>query len=131
MKKNLISCCGFGLFLFLFSLPALAQDWKSVNPAMARVLADGKLIRGTEIIMAPGEKSEMHTHPAHFFYALTDGKMMVHYKDGKDELIELKVGDAGVSDPERPHISENVGATTLRFLIVELKEHPYSSKKQM
>jgi len=129
MKKNLIYWGGMGLFLFLFSLPAMAQDWKSVNPAMARVLAESKLVRGTEIVMAPGEKSEMHTHPAHFFYALTDGKMMVHYKDGKDELIEMKAGDAGVSDPERPHISENVGTTTLRFLVVELKEHPYSKKQ--
>lgn len=119
-----------GLCFFLVPFNTGAQDWKNVNPKMNHVLADTTFLRAIEVTIAPGEKSEMHTHPAHFFYALTDGKMVVHYKDGKNETIDLKPGISGVSAPERPHVTENVGKTTIKFLLVELKEHPYKETVQ-
>jgi len=120
--------CGI-FILILFSLTAVAQELKNVNPKMNHDLADNKILHAAEVTLQPGEKTDMHTHPAHFFYALSEGKLMVHYKDGKDELYEMKPGDSGYSDPERPHIAENVGTTTIKFLIVELKEHPYKTVK--
>jgi len=30
-----------------------------------------------------------------------------------------------LGDPERPHVTENVGGKQVKFLLVELKEHPY------
>ena len=129
MKTNLSTVVGGIVILFLFSLNAQAQDWKNVNPKMNHVLADTTFLRATEVTLEPGEKSDMHSHPAHFYYALTAGKLMVHYKDGKNEPFDLKPGMSGASAPERPHVTENVGNTTVKFLIVELKEHPYKESK--
>ncbi len=121
----------FGGLLFSLSSNALAQDWKKTNPAMKQVLIDTTLVRTILVTIAPGEKSPVHTHPAHVFYALTDGKLMVRYSDGKEQMYDLKAGESDFSDPERPHTSENVGDNTLKFLLIELKEHPYtkSAKK--
>jgi quercetin dioxygenase-like cupin family protein len=116
------------LMIFVFSeltSITLAQDWKNTNPKMNNVLVDTTLLRSMIVTIEPGEKSEVHSHPAHLFYALTDGKLLVQFTDGKEDTYDLKVGDAGFSDPERPHTSKNVGNKTLKFLLVELKEHPY------
>ena len=67
----------------------------------------------------------MHTHPAHFFYALTECHLIVHYTDGKEERYNMAPGDNGFfSDPERPHWTENIGDKPAKFLLVELAEHP-------
>ena len=124
--KILIGTC----FLFLIaSTTTFTQDWKKANPSINKILADTTYIRAMEVTLAPGEKSDVHSHPAHFFYALTDGKLIVHYTDGKNETFDLKAGDSGFSVPERPHMTENGGETTVKFLLVELKEHPYKAPK--
>lgn len=129
--KAVLGYLAGGIFIFFLSSANLnAQDWKKVNPKMNNILVDTTLLRATVVTMEPGQKSDTHSHPAHFFYALTDGKLTVHYTDGKDETFELNAGDSGFSIPERPHIAENVGTKQLKFLIVELKEHPYKDPKK-
>ena len=119
-----------GIFFFLTSTTnVVAQDWKKANPKMNNILVDTTLVRAIVVTIQPKEKSDTHSHPANFFYALTDGKLVVHYTDGKNETYDLKAGDSGFSDPERPHITENVGDKTVKFLLIELKEHPYKSTK--
>jgi oxalate decarboxylase/phosphoglucose isomerase-like protein (cupin superfamily) len=59
---------------------------------------------------------------------LTDGKAVVNYTDGKSEAINIKAGEYGYGDPERPHTIENVGDKPIKFLLVELNEHPYKSQ---
>ena len=118
------------LIYFLFSFNLNAQDWKNINPKMNNILVDTTLLRATVVSMEPGQKSDTHSHPAHFFYALTDGKLIIHYTEGKNETFDLKAGDSGFSIPERPHITENAGTKQVKFLIVELKEHPYKAPKK-
>jgi quercetin dioxygenase-like cupin family protein len=130
MKKNVSLVVGGAFILFLFTFNAMAQEWKNVNPKMNHILADTTFLRATEVTLEPGEKSDMHTHPAHFFFALTSGKLMIHYQDGKEEAFLLEPGKSGASAPERPHITENAGPTTVKFLLVELKEHPYVDSKK-
>jgi len=125
MKTSLFLTAVLFLVFFTFTSGTLAQDWKNTNPKMNNVLVDTTLLRAMVVTIEPGEKSDVHSHPANFFYALTEGKLLVHYTDGKDETYDLKVGDAGYGDPERPHSTENAGKQTIKFLIVELKEHPY------
>jgi quercetin dioxygenase-like cupin family protein len=125
MKTSLFLTAELFLVFFTFTSGTLAQDWKNTNPKMNNVLVDTTLLRAMVVTVEPGEKSDVHTHTAHFFYALTDGKLLVNYTDGKVETYDLKAGDSGFSDPERPHTAENVGKQTLKFLLVELKEHPY------
>lgn len=108
-----------------------AQNWTKVDPKMTQVLTDTTLVRAYVATLAPGEKSTSHTHPASFFYALTPGKLKVTYSDGKVENWDLKEGEAGYADPERAHVTENAGTATIKFLLVELKEHPYKAKAGM
>jgi mannose-6-phosphate isomerase-like protein (cupin superfamily) len=119
------------LALISISVPGrlLAQDWARVNPEMNNILTDTTLLRATVATIEPGVKSELHSHPASFFYALTDGKIKVHYADGQIETFELKAGEYGYGDPEKPHQTENIGEKTIKFLLIELKEHPYVSSK--
>jgi mannose-6-phosphate isomerase-like protein (cupin superfamily) len=128
MKKNLTLLAVGTMFFFLFAVDSGAQDMKS-NPKMSQILADTTFLRAAIITLEPGAKTDMHTHPAHFLYALSEGKILVHYKDGTSETMELKPGMAAVAPPEKPHMTENVGTTTVKFIIVELKEHPYTAER--
>ena len=115
------------LSFFIVSINLFAQDWAKVNPEMNNIVVDTTLIRSTIAVIEPGKKSDFHTHPAHFFYALTEGKIKIYYMDGTSQVLELKAGDAGFSNPEKQHQTENVGDKTIKFLLVELKEHPYTA----
>jgi quercetin dioxygenase-like cupin family protein len=117
-------------FILSFSTISYGQDWSKLDAKTVKKLVDTTLLRASEITIMPGEKGEVHTHAAHFFYALTDGKLIVHYTDGTNETYDLHIGDYGYSDPERPHWTENAGTMPVKFLIVELKEHPYKSVKK-
>lgn len=113
------------LITILSSGSLLSQDWAKVNPEMNMIMADTSLLRATIATIEPGQKSALHTHPANFFYALTDCKLKVYYADGQTESFELKAGEGGYGRPEKPHQTENTGDKTAKFLLVELKEHPY------
>lgn len=128
MKKNMLMVVGGILFFLLSPLNLEAQMMNNEGQA-GRDLANSKLIHASEVTLKPGKKTSMHTHPAHFYYALTDVNIKVHYQDGKEEVYKMKAGESGVSEPERPHTTQNIGDKTAKFLIVELKEHPYKAPK--
>lgn len=111
--------------ILILSGKIFSQNWADTDPKMNNILVDTTLVRSTIAIINPGEKSHVHTHPASFVYALTGGKLKVYYTDGSSEMVELKTGDYMYADPEKPHETENIGDKTVKFLIVELKEHPY------
>ena len=127
-----------GPIIFIFTIALLfsaynkakgqALDWNQMDAKVVKTLADTNLIRASEVTIMPGEKGLVHTHPAHFFYALTDCHLVIHYTDGATEKYDLVAGDNGFSNPERPHWTENTGDKPAKFLIVELKEHPYAGK---
>ena len=119
------------LFILNFSAGSLfAQDFMKVNPKGKEIKADTSFARAIVVEFAPGQVDPMHTHPAHFFYALTDGKLKVTYADGKEQIYDLKAGESGVSGPEGPHSTENMSAHAIKFLLVELPEHPYKEGKK-
>jgi quercetin dioxygenase-like cupin family protein len=111
--------------LLIYSANITAQDYKNINPKIDQILVDTTLVRAALITLEPGQKTNIHSHPAYFAYALTDGKLLVNYIDKTTETIELKAGESMFSLPERPHETKNIGTKTIKFLIVELKEHPY------
>ena len=111
---------------------ALAQDWSKLNYEGREILVDTTLLEAVVVTIAPGKKIGPVTHPAYFFYAFTDGKVKVHYPEGEPMVLEVTEGMSGFSAPEGPHIGENIGDQPIKFLLVELKEHPYvaASTKQ-
>jgi mannose-6-phosphate isomerase-like protein (cupin superfamily) len=131
MKKNQLTLIHgvLSLSLFLFSINAFAQEEKYMNTKMNHVLADTSFMHAVEVTLHPGEFSDLRTRPAYFFYALTDGRLKVYHQGAKDEIMDLKHGFSELSGPEGKHVIENVGTKTVKFLVVELKDYPYSAQK--
>jgi len=92
-----------------------------VAPKNCKVLLDNDRVRVIRVVSKPGEKMEMHSHPAHIVYGLTSGKEKFTSADGKTEERELKAGRAVWSDAVT-HSSENTGTTEDRALVIELKK---------
>ena len=122
-----MTCTLAALVCYLTSLQA--QDFTKTDPGVNKVVMDTTLVKAMEMTLTPGQKTNFHSHPAHFFYALSDGKIKVTYSDGEVAEYEFKQGDAGFGEPDRPHSTQNVGKTNLRILLVELNEHPYVDSK--
>ena len=110
--------------LFLVAAAASAQDAVKVAPDHYKILKENKYVRVIENTLAPGEKDGMHTHPSGWYYVTKPGSMKVVHADGKSEIWEAKEGEAGWLNAEGPHTSENVGKTTMGFILVEVKNAP-------
>jgi len=127
MKRSILINVAW-IAAFMLVIPSVkAQDMKKADAKIINVLVDTTIIRTAEITLAPGQKTEAHTHPAHFIYALSECKLKVYYTDGQTVDYDLKTGDNAFGGPERPHQTQNMGTKPAKFLLVELKEHPYKT----
>jgi quercetin dioxygenase-like cupin family protein len=68
----------------------------------------------------PGEKSEMHAHPALIGVMLTDGQIRMAYPDGRTEEITAKAGDV-LNMPATVHCPENLTGEAFEVILIELK----------
>ena len=108
--------------LLALALPmARAQDMVKVAPKNCKVLLENDRVRVVRVVTKPGEKLEMHSHPANIVYAFSSGKAKFTSADGKSEERELKAGQAIWSDGAT-HSTENVGTSESRVLVIELKK---------
>ena len=118
------------LFVSLWSHQnVMAQSYMKTDPSTVKVLADTTYMTAMLVTFPPGYKTAMHTHPAHFVYALTDGTLHVEYKDGNKGDYPLKAGDNFSAPPDSPHMTTNTGTKALSYILIEFKEHPYKKKK--
>jgi quercetin dioxygenase-like cupin family protein len=108
------------LAIALLALTASAQDVAKVNPKTITVKLDNARTRVLEAVLHPGEKEQMHSHPASIIYVLSGGSFRSHTSDGKSVDATLKAGDVIYREP-LVHWAENTGTTTLRLIVVELK----------
>jgi quercetin dioxygenase-like cupin family protein len=93
-----------------------------VNAKMERVTLENNRVRVIEGVLQPGDKEQLHSHPAFVTYVVSGSRIRNHFSDGKVVEAELKSGETLWRDPQT-HWIENIGTTTLRFIIVELKDH--------
>jgi beta-alanine degradation protein BauB len=108
------------VFLFIAAI-AVAQDVAVVNPKTTRVTLENNRVRVIEARLEPGQKEQMHSHPASVVYVIAGGKVRNHSANGKTNEIEYKPGDTFYRDP-LTHWAENIGTTTIRLVLVELKQ---------
>jgi len=59
-------------------------------------------------------------HPAYVIYVIAGGKFRNHSADGTVTEAEFRTGDVIYRDPIT-HWAENIGSTTIRLELVELK----------
>lgn len=96
------------------------QDPAIVNANTIAVKLNNPRVRVLEATVKPGEKEKIHSHPASVVYVIEGGKIRNHASDGTVSEAELKAGDVLYRDP-LTHWAENIGNTTLRLVLVELK----------
>jgi quercetin dioxygenase-like cupin family protein len=94
----------------------LAAGWRGA-PVCERLHEDDAL-RVLRCAFPPGVGHERHAHPRHFGYALAGGRMRITDERGTRE-VELATGSSFASDGVGWHEVENVGETTVVYLLVE------------
>jgi quercetin dioxygenase-like cupin family protein len=102
------------------SRPAPAQDPAVVNAKMVKVPLENTHVRVLDSVLQPGDKEQMHSHPAYVTYVVAGGKMRNHLADGKVVEVEVKAGDVIYRDAVT-HWAENIGTTPVHVVLVELK----------
>ena len=127
MKKFQFVLTAAVFFFFINISCTSAQDFMKTDPKIIKVLADTTYMTAMEVTFPPGYKTAMHTHPAQFIYALTDGTLSVAHADGTITEFKLKAGDSMGTPPDGPHMTTNVSKKPVKFILVEMKEHPYKA----
>jgi mannose-6-phosphate isomerase-like protein (cupin superfamily) len=102
------------------------KDWKMTyidpvesSPNNYKVLQEDDNVRMLEMIVAPGESDNLHSHPSEAVYFITGGKARVTV-DGEEMEMELPDG-ASMLHGAWTHQVTNVGDTVIRAIIVETK----------
>ncbi len=98
----------------------MTGDAVTVAPHFYKVVLENDRVRVLEVRGKPGDKTELHSHPALVAIAITDGKFRFISPDGQTMEGELKAGQAMYLDPVE-HTTEITGTTEAHVLLVELK----------
>jgi quercetin dioxygenase-like cupin family protein len=100
---------------------ATTQDPLVINSKTIGLKFENSRVRVLEATLKPGDKEKMHSHPAYVIYVIEGGKARNHATDGTATDFEFKTGDVIYRDP-LTHWAENIGNTTIRLELVELKD---------
>jgi quercetin dioxygenase-like cupin family protein len=109
--------------LFILLVAGLVRgdrDPLVVNSNTIALKMENARVRVLEATLKPGDKEKTHSHPAYVIYVIAGGKFRNHAVDGTVSDGEFKTGDVIYRDPIT-HWAENVGDTTIRLVLVELK----------
>src|ERR1051325_7515708 len=99
----------------------ISQDPLVVNSKSIALKFENSKVRVLEATLKPGDKEKTHSHPAYVIYVIQGGKYRNHAADGKVTDGEFHTGDVIYRDPISQHWAENIGDTTIRLELVELK----------
>ena len=97
------------------------QDPLVVNSKTIALKLQNERVRVLEATLKPGDKEQTHSHPAYVIYVIAGGKFRNHATDGTVTDGEFKTGDVIYREPVT-HWAENIGDTTIRLVLVELKK---------
>lgn len=110
-----------GPMLMALTGTARSLDPVVVNARMEHVKLENSRVRVIEGVLEPGDKEEMHSHPAFVTYVLAGGRIRNNFADGMVIEADLETGAVLYREPQT-HWVENIGATTIHFLVLELKD---------
>jgi quercetin dioxygenase-like cupin family protein len=96
------------------------QDPLIVNSKTIALKLENSRVRVLEATLKPGDKEKTHSHPAYVIYVIAGGKVRNHAADGTVTESEFRTGDVIYRDPIT-HWAENIGDTTIRLELIELK----------
>ena len=96
------------------------KDPLEVASNVYKLKMENDRVRVFDVTFKPGDIAKMHIHPDHVVYVIMGGKMKLTSM-GKTDVLDLKDGDA-IFINAQSHEAENIGQTTLKLLVVELKK---------
>jgi quercetin dioxygenase-like cupin family protein len=97
-----------------------AQDPLVVNSSTIALKLENSRVRVLEATLKPGDKEKTHSHPAYVIYVIEGGRVRTHGTDGSVVEADFKTGDV-IYREAVTHWAENIGKTTIRLELVELK----------
>ncbi|MCZ6829532.1 MAG: hypothetical protein O7F73_08090, partial [Gammaproteobacteria bacterium] len=112
---------GFGSFLAIAAQQLGEIDPVAVSPEKFTIILENEHVRVIEYVLAPGQRDEWHTHPPKVSYVLKAGTLRITTKNGTSFLAGEQSGAASWMGSLGPHYAENVGQTTVRVLLIEVK----------
>jgi quercetin dioxygenase-like cupin family protein len=121
VKTSIVGTVALASLTVLLASSLLAQDMVKVAPKNCTVVLDNDRVRVIRVVLKPGEKLPMHSHPANIVYTETSGKAKYTFPGGKTEEREVKTGQATWSEAGS-HSTENTGATESHAVVVEIKK---------
>jgi quercetin dioxygenase-like cupin family protein len=96
------------------------DDIVKISPDVHQVLFENDVIRVLEVTVKPGDKVPMHTNPENVNYIVKPGTLRLIGPDGAS--VELNLSERQVIPaPVGRHAVENIGATEVRTICIELK----------
>ena len=98
----------------------MAKDAAKVAPHIYKVLFENERVRILDVSMRPGDRSEIHSHPAYWVYLLSGGKVRFTAPSGETAEVDLPTGASMWREAEE-HSTENVGGTAIHALFCEPK----------
>lgn len=96
-------------------------DVLKTSPANFKLLLENELVRVLEYTLNPGEKDTPHTHPAKSSYVVTGGKIKVYLENGETIIVDEVAGTASWMGYVGKHYVENIGNTTIKIILTEVK----------
>ncbi len=95
-------------------------DATKVAPHVYKAVLENDQVRVLEVRMKPGDKTEMHAHPAVVAIMLQGGKARFVQSDGETVEMELSSVEP-MYLPSVEHTTENIGNTEVDGFLIELK----------
>ena len=101
---------------------ALAQGLPrsfETSPDVYKVIAENAQFRVIAVTWKPGQRDQLHSHPASAVYYLTDCSLRIHMPDGTFRDGKPPAGAAIVQPPIPGHILENTGTSDCKLIMFE------------
>ena len=106
----------------IMSQAADAQPSTVASPDVYKIVAENDQFRVVLQTWKPGQRDNLHSHPANAVYWLTDCNRKIYKPDGSIATTgEVKAGSAVLQKPVVAHIFHNVSDKECQAVMFELK----------
>jgi len=99
----------------------VSLDALVASPDRFKVLLENDDVRVIEYVLLPAQRDQWHTHPPKVSYVISGGTLRISLDDGSSFEVTETTGSATWMNSLGRHFAENVGPTTVRILLVEVK----------
>jgi quercetin dioxygenase-like cupin family protein len=120
MRRRLLAAAELLVLAVALAAAAPAPPADQASPKVVKLRFENDRVRVLETISNPGDREQLHSHPANVVLVLAGGKLRLTGADGKTADVDFKAGDTLWRAPVT-HAAENVGSTQLHAIIVELR----------